>query len=49
MKEKERYSAPETEVLELHYEGVLCASTDIDNTLIVGNSMFTYNGEEEVW
>ena len=30
MKEKERYSAPETEVLEVHHEGVLCASVYYD-------------------
>ena len=45
----QRYSAPETEVLELHHEGVLCASTDINNGLTVGNGMFTYTGEEEDW
>jgi hypothetical protein len=30
MKEKERYDSPETEVMEFHSEGVVCASANPD-------------------
>jgi hypothetical protein len=30
MEHKEKYESPSAEVLELHTEGVLCASGDID-------------------
>ncbi len=47
MKEKERYSAPETEVLRLHPEGVMCASPDYMFYFDPSNPF--ENNQEEDW
>lgn len=49
MKEKERYFSPDTVVIKLRTEGVMCASEPIDNALGVGTGMFYYNDTEQNW
>ncbi|MBR6280002.1 MAG: hypothetical protein IKR32_01730, partial [Bacteroidales bacterium] len=50
MKEKERYFSPDTVVIKLRTEGVMCASEPIDNALGVGTDMFNYGeGTEQNW
>ena len=48
-KKKELYVAPGVTVIDVKSEGVICASSDLNNGFGVGSGMFEYDSPEQSW
>ncbi len=48
-KKKELYEAPAITVTDVKSEGVICASSPVNNGFGVGSGMFEYDNPEQNW